>query len=215
MWHHVSKILRIDYPDPERMRDVMRSKSLWQTHPKLRSFYKRTGRVVAYSQAHIETLNGIDRARSQLGLPARKRQSAQLLNDLFDSTQATGDLTVVYNEDDGVLDWTGVMKSVRQDCVEKGAVFRSEQVLRMDTDMSGKIYAVITSTESIDTGRAEIILAAGPWIMQLLEASSIQPPPPSRVPTATKIFSFPLELSSEQWHRYGKLPVHSEIGAGT
>ncbi len=211
----VSKILRIDYPDPERMKEVMRSKSLWENDPVFNDYYKRTGRVVAYSKAHVETLLGIDFARSQLGLPPRIRQRAQLLEELYHSAQVTSDMTVVYNEDDGVVDWTGAMKSVKEDCLKKGGRFRDDRVVRMEVNRSGKVQTVVTSTGSINTENTEIILAAGPWIMQILEASSIQQPPPSRAPTATGIFSFSIELDGEQWKRYGDLPVKSDVGVGT
>ncbi len=134
----VSKILRIDYPGPERMKEVIRSKSLWENDPVFNGYYKRTGRVVTYSKAHIETLLGIDLARSQLGLPPRVRQRVQLLVDLFHSAQATSDLAVVYNEDDGVVDWTGAMKSVKEDCLRKGAKFRDDRVVRMEVNPSWK-----------------------------------------------------------------------------
>jgi len=156
----VSKILRIDYPDPERMKEVMRSNSLWKNDSVFNGYYKRTGRVVAYSKVHIETLLGIDLARSQLGLPPRKRQRAQLLEDLFHSAQVASDLTVVHNEDDGVVDWTGAMKSVKEDCLRKGGKFRNDRVIRMEVNTTGKVQAIVTSTESINTENTEIILIA-------------------------------------------------------
>jgi len=210
----VSKILRTDYPDPVRMKEVMESKILWDNDPVLSGFFKQTGRVVTYSNARIETMIGIDRARSQLNLPPRKRQAAQLLKELFGSVQDTQNLAIVYNDDDGVVDWTGAMKSVREDCVKNGGRFRDDRVVRMEVDMSGKIRAVVTPRESIDTERTEVILAAGPWIMSLLEVSSIQQPPASRAPIATGIFSFSIGLSNEQWMKYSVLPVISEIGVG-
>lgn len=84
----------------------------------------------------------------------------------------------------------------------------------MEVGTSGKVQTVVTSTESIDTEGTEVILAAGPWIMQLLEASSIQQPPTSSAPVATGIFSFSLELSPGQWRKYRDLPVISHIGVG-
>lgn len=211
----VSKILRIDYSDPERMKEVMKSKISWENDPVFNGYYKRTGRVVTYPEAHVETLLGIDLARSQLRLPPRIRQRAQLLEELYHSAQVTSGVTVVYNEDDGVVDWTGVMKSVKEDCLKKGGRFRDDRVVRMEVNGSGKVQTVVTSTGSINTENTEVILAAGPWIMQLLEASSIQQPPPSRAPIATGIFSFSIELDNEQWKRCGDLPVKSDIGVGT
>jgi len=47
-------------------------------------------------------------------------------------------LAVVYNEDDGVVDWTGAMKSVKEDCLRKGAKFRDDRVVRMEVNLSWK-----------------------------------------------------------------------------
>ena len=211
----VSKIIRIDYPDPERIKEAMRSKSLWECDPVFKPFYIRTGRVVAYPEAQIQTLIEIERARLRLGLPARKRESSQLRNGLFSSTHFPENMVVVHNKDDGVVDWTGVMNSVKEDCLKNGVVFQQDEVLRIESDTSGRVKSVVTSTGSIDTKETEVILAAGPWIMQLLETSSMRAPPTSRAPIATGIFSFSLELNIEQWTKYKDLPVNSEIGVGT
>ena len=210
----VSKILRIDYPDAQRMRDVIRSKHSWTSESVFQPFLYRTGRVVAYPPASIDTLDGIDRARSDLNLPVRERQTIALLKDRFATQYVQQDLSVVENDDDSILDWDGVMESVKQDCIQKGAKFREDTVLRMDVDGSGRVSAIVTSRESIDTSNSEVILAAGPWIMPLLEASSIKQPPPSRSPVATGIFSYTLELSLDQWEKYRTLPAISEIGVG-
>jgi len=210
----VSKILRIDYPDVQRMRDVIRSKDSWAGESVFHPFYHRTGRIVAYSHASIDTLDGIDHARSELCLPVRDRQTIGLIKDIFASKDVKGDLVVVENKDDGILDWTGAIESLKQDCVGKGARFRDDKVLRMDVDGNGRVKVIVTSKESIDTSKSEIILAAGPWIMPILDASSIEQPPPSRSPIATGIFSFTLELDFDQWEKYRRLPVFSEIGVG-
>jgi len=211
----VSKFFRVDYTDPDRMREVMRSKASWENDDLFKPFFKRTGRVVAYSPAQAGTLTGINHARSQLGLFPRKRQTIQLLEDLFDSTQLSQDFTVVYNEDDGVVDWTGVMKSLKEHCIEKGARFRDDQVIQLKLNTSGRVDTVLTSTTSVDTAQSEIILAAGPWIMQMLQASSIEQPPVSRAPIATGVFAFSLQLATEQWRKYENLPPLSQIGVGT
>ncbi len=50
---------------------------------------------------------------------------------------------------------------MREDCVKKRGIFRDYPVVRMAVDKSGKVQAVVTSMESIDTEETEIILAAG------------------------------------------------------
>ena len=210
----VSKILRVDYPGAQRMRDAIRSRDSWTSESVFQSFYHPTGRIVAYSQASIDTLDGIDHARSELCLPVRERQTIELMKDRFASEDVKKDLVVVENEDDAIVDWTGAMESLKQDCVEKGAKFRDDTVLRMDMDGDGRVQVIVTSKGSIDALNSEIILAAGPWIMPILEASSIEQPPPSRCPIATGIFSFTLELDFDQWEKYRRLPMFSEIGVG-
>ena len=210
----VSKIMRIDYPTTQRMKDVIRSKHSWENDGVFQPFYYCTGRVVAYSPASIDTLNGIDRARSELGFPVRERHSTTLLKDIYSAADAQKDLSVVNNNDDAVLDWTGVIESVRQDCVKKGARFRNDTVLRMEADKSGRIQVIKTSKDCIDTSHGDVVLATGPWIMPMLEASSIELPSPSRSPIATGIFSFTLELSLDQWNKYRSLPAFSQIGVG-
>ena len=208
----VSKFFRIDYTDPERMKLVMQSEALWEKHNLFKSFLHRTGRIVAYPPAQLGTLTGIQRARSQLDLPARKQETARLLEDVFESSRISEKLDVVYNEEDGVVDWDRVMKSLKEDCINKGGKFREDRVLQLESGKGGMIDAVVTVDNSIDAGQADIILAAGPWIMQLLEASSIQQPPRSRAPIATGLFAIHVEMTTQQWIQYHELPRLCEIG---
>ena len=150
------------------MRDVIRSKDSWASESVFQSFYRRTGRLVAYSQASIDTLDGIDYARSELCLPVRDHQTIELMKDRFASKDVKKVLAVVENDDNGISDWTGAMESLKQDCVENGARFRDDLVLRMDMVGNGRVQVIVTSKESIDTSNSEIILAAGPWIMPIL-----------------------------------------------
>ena len=85
----VSKFFRINYIDPERMREVIRSQALWEHDNIFSPFLTCTGRVVAYSAAHSSTLARINQARAELGLPARVNETAQLLQDWFGSTHIT------------------------------------------------------------------------------------------------------------------------------
>lgn len=208
----ISKFFRVDYTDPERMKLVLKSKNLWENDDLFKPFFHRTGRIVAYPPARVDTLTGIDRARSGLSLPARKHESARLLEDIFESTPISQQLEVVHNEDDGVVDWNRVMKGLKQECMNTGGKFQEGRVLHLDPNTGGMIDAVVTSEGSVDAAQTDIILAAGPWIMQLLEASSIQQPPLSRAPIATGIFAFHLGLTTQQWVKYHNLPRFSEIG---
>lgn len=98
---------------------------------------------------------------------------------------------------------------------EEEAMFRDTRVINMEVNLNGKVGAVVTPTGSFETEEMEVILAAGPWIMPLLDASSVQQPPVSRAPVATGIFAFRLELTTEQWEKYSGLPRLSQIGVGT
>lgn len=190
--------MQIDYPDSEQMKEIIRSKSFWENNPVFKPFYKRTGRVVIYSETHIDTLIGIDCAQSQFSLPTQKRHTVQLLHDLFNSTQLTQDSTMVYNEDDGIVNWTEVMKRMKDDCIKREEIFCDDWVVLMKVGTGERVQAVVTSTGQIDTECTEIILATKSWIMQLLEASFIQQPPASRMPIVIRIFSFSLVLNTEQ-----------------
>ncbi len=147
-----------------------------------------------------------------MGLPARKHESAKYLEELFGSTPISQQLEVVYNEDDGVIYLDMAMGSMKELCYEKGARFETGRALRLDSNGEGKIETVVTVDQSIDTTETGIIVAAGPWIMQLLETSHIPQPPLSRAPIASGIFAISVALTTKQWIEYHDLPRVCEIG---
>ena len=215
----ISKFVGIDYMDPDRIKFVMKSKSLWKHDQFFKPFFHPTGRIVAYPPSQLFTLNGIDRARLELGLPARKHQSAEFLERWYNSTPTSEYLEVVHNEDDGIVDWDGVMNKMKQDCIDMGGKFEENRVLRLESDQEGVIHTIVMSSNSfmssdtyLDTRQTDIILAVGPWMMQLLQDSNIHQPPLSRQPIATGIFVFQLTMSDEQWAHYSRLPPYCEIG---
>lgn len=67
-----------------------------------------------------------------------KREISQLLINLFNLTDISKEFHVVYNKDDGLVDWTGVMKSLNEDCVKEGGRFRNNCVIQMNVGTSGK-----------------------------------------------------------------------------
>ena len=69
-------------------------------------------------------------------------------------------------------------------------------MIQMNGNTQGRINAVVTTTDSIDIVDTDDILAVGPWIMQLLEVSSIQQSPIGRAPVAAEIYAFSLALTS-------------------
>ena len=211
----VSKIFWVDDMDPERMKIAMRSKTLWEDHDFFKQYFHRTGLIAAYPPNRVSRLTGVDRARSELRLPARKRESAELLGKVFQSAPVSQQLEVVQNEDDGVIDWTRAMEDMKQECINMGGAFRDDRVLRLDVDKEGMIDAVVTPECSIDATQTDVILAVGPWIMQLLEASHIQQPPPPKAPIATGLFTFHLDMNPQQWVKYHGLPPFCEVGVCT
>lgn len=208
----ISKFCRVDYMDPERMKIAMKSKTLWEGDDFFRHFFHRTGRIVAYPPNQVFTLTGIDRARSNLNLPARKHESAELLEKVFNSAPVSQQLEVVQNEDDGVVDWNRVMRDMKQECINMGGKFQQVRVLQLHSDGKGMIDAVVTSRNAIDATQTDVILAAGPWIMQLHSASHARQPPTSRAPIATGVFAFYLDMDPQQWAKYHSLPPFCEIG---
>ena len=190
-----SKFLRIDYTNPERILAVLRSKALWEREDIFSPFFRRTGRIVIYPPDNIATLEGIDQARAQLGFSVRNRKPVRLVEDTFGSKRTAEDGEIIYNEDDGVIDWSGAMRRLKEDCIRRGGIFRKEMVTKIQPCSHGTISAVITTAGHINTEQAEVILAAGPWILPLLKDSSIVLPPASRAPIATGIFAFTLELT--------------------
>ena len=194
---------------------MMRSNSLWENDSVFNDYYKCTDCVVAYSKVHIKTLLDINLAQSQLSLSSWKRQRAQLLKDLFHLTQVASNLTVVYNEDDDVVNWIETMKSVKENCLRKKEKFWNDRVIRMKVNTTEKVQAIVTSTEFINIENIKIILVAELWIMQLLEVSFIQQSLTSRTSIVIEIFSFSIEMNNEQWKRYNNLSVKSDIDIDT
>lgn len=207
----ISKFCRVDYMDPERMKIAIKSKTLWEDDDFFKRFFHRTGRIVAYPPNQVFTLTNINRARSNLYLPARKHESADLLERVFKSAPVSQQLEVVHNEDDGVVDWDRVMKDMKQECINMGGKFQETRVLRLHSD-EGIIDTVVTSGDAINATQTDVILAAGPWIMQLLDFSYFRQPPIARAPIATGIFAFHLDMDLQQWARYHGLPPFCEIG---
>lgn len=210
----ISKIFRIDHADPDRMKLVRKSKTLWEKDDLFNPFFYHTGYIVAYPPNQVDALNGIDRARSGLRLPARKHESAMMLQDIFESRPTSEALEVVYNEDDGVLDLNGVMEEMKEECIDMGGNFQEGHALHLNLNGEGTIDAVVTPDHLIDTAQTDVILT-GPWIMQLLEASHIRQPPLSRAPIASGTFAFSLEMIPEVWAKYHALPRFCEIGVCT
>jgi hypothetical protein len=69
-----------------------------------------------------------------------------------------------------------------------------------------------TSGAPIDARDMDIILAVGPWTIEVLGSSGIEFPPKDRIPTPTGLFAFQLRLDDDQVQYFKKKPVFSHIG---
>lgn len=66
--------------------------------------------------------------------------------------------------------------------------------------------------ETLDTTDVKIILAAGPWVMTILDRSGIDGPPAGL--SLTAILAFHLAIDDEQHSFYSAKPIFSHIGTG-
>lgn len=103
---------------------------------------------------------------------------------------------MVQNEDDGVVDGNRVMREMKKAYINMGGNFQETRVLHLHSDEKGMIDAVETSGDAINATQTDFILAAGPWIMQLIEASHVRQPPNPRAPLGTGVFAFHLDMDS-------------------
>lgn len=103
------------------------------------------------------------------------------------------------NDDDGVVDGNRVMSKMKKACINMGGEYQETRVLHLHSDEKGMIDAVVTSGDAINATQTDVILAAGPWIMQLIEASHVRQPPNPSAPLGTNIFAFHLDMDPQQW----------------
>jgi glycine/D-amino acid oxidase-like deaminating enzyme len=217
--HDVAKIIRTDYDNIQRMKEAICAQRLWTDDERFKPFYHPVGRIVAYDKAAISILNGIDKARSQLGKERRIRYDRAILEEFYGTTNALDDLTFVFNEDDGIVEWAGCMRG-RKEAIEKRCrENEGSNILdaRVETLMheGRRITAVVLANgESIETGDTKVTLAAGPWIVELLDKSGIEQPPDWRMPIATGLFAFTLQLSEDQVTFFKGKPSFSHVGHG-
>lgn len=215
----ISKIIRVDYTSARRMKEAIRAQEHWMNDDRFNQFYLPVGRIVAYDEMRLQTLDEIDQTRLHMGRHKRERLDGSILAKIFGSTGALSKLTFVHNEDDGLVEWEGCMQamrdSVRERCREnKESVFLETQV--QDLVHCGERITAVTLADDRRIGVADkkVILAAGPWITEILERSSIERPPHSRIPIATGVFAFILQLNEEQTLFFKGKPALSQIGYG-
>jgi glycine/D-amino acid oxidase-like deaminating enzyme len=209
----ISKIVRIDYAEKERIEEASRAQHHWMNDEQFKTFYQPVGRIVAYEDGD-GTLAGIDAARSELQLPRRERWDINILNKYYGHTRASANLHYIWNEDDGLVEWKGCMEALRSYIHQhKATRIVHGQAERLYHD-AGRIRTISVDGRSIDVNDAQVILAAGPWISEMMDQSEISQPPSLRVPVATGVFACFVQLDEEQRQFFRGKPAFSHIGYG-
>jgi hypothetical protein len=214
----ISKIVRVDYSNVERMTEAVEAQKQWSNDPKFSRYQRRIGRVVIYEQGDTAAAQKINGVREELGLPRRELGDSTLMRDTFGSTTAPESLTYVSAPDDSIVDWGPCISDARERakdaCVSSGGTFHESGVARLVKDGSRITSLVLENGETIEAGSAQIVLAAGPWFAQTLDPSGIPLPPNGRIPVATGLFSYHVRLNEEQAEFFKDKPMISHKGKG-
>lgn len=207
----IAKISRIDYPGLVRMKEAQAAHELWTTDNFYKKFCTKVGRVVAYDFENSATLTMINENRQRCNLEQRQTLDKESFTEAFGGVQ-TSDLVYVYNDDDALIDWTSVMKSLHSAVESETAA-----PVRRLIPGTNRVDAVVIDhpvhgEEILNTTNVKIILAAGPWIMTILDRSGIDGPPAGL--SLTALLAFHLALDDEQHSFYSTKPIFSHIGTG-
>ena len=207
----IAKISRTDYAGLLRMKEAQAAHKLWTTDKFYRRFCAEVGRVVAYDFENSPTLRMINENRQRYNLEQRETLGPQSFTEAFGGVQ-TSDLEYVYNNDDALIDWASVMKSLHS-AVEA----ETAPPVRRLIPGPNRVDAVIVDhpvcgEETYDTKNVKIILAAGPWAMTILDRSGINGPPAGL--SLTALLAFHLAIDDEQYAFYSAKPIFSHIGTG-
>ena len=207
----IAKISRTDYPGMVRMKEAQAAHEAWTTDNFYKVFCTKVGRVVAYDFENSATLRKINENRQRCNLERREILDARSFTEAFGGVQTSG-LAYVYNDDDALIDWASVMKSLHS-AVESETAAPVRRLIpgpnRVDAVV---IDHPVYGEEMFDTTNVKIILAAGPWAMTLLDHSGIDGPPAGL--SLTALLAFHLAIDDEQYAFYSAKPIFSHIGTG-
>ena len=107
------------------------------------------------------------------------------------------------------------MRAMREDVEKRKDLTIWETQVQELVHNRRRIIAVnLANNTRIETVDRNIILAAGPWISEVLDRSGIEQPPEPRAPVATGIFAFILQLQEDQIESFRGKPSFSHIGYG-
>jgi glycine/D-amino acid oxidase-like deaminating enzyme len=201
------------------LKEAIYAQQQWKTTNRSKPFYRPVGRIVAYDEPDLPTLDGIDSARSQLGLEIRVRSDKAILERFYGNIETSTNLTFVWNEDDGLVDWRSCMQAltteIEEYCKKNKASSLREAFAQTLVHEANQINTIcLDDGEEIDATGAEVIVAAGPWIAELLERSGIEQAPISGTPVATGVFAFTLQLNEDQTQFFMGKPAFSHVGYG-
>ncbi|KAK4040369.1 hypothetical protein C8A01DRAFT_15738 [Parachaetomium inaequale] len=213
----ISKIVRIDYNNPKRMEEALGAQREWNS-TSFSKFQNEIGRVVIYEDDDLATLEKINNAREEHGLPRRQTGDGTLMQKHFGTGMAPESLTCVFASDDSIVDWETCMADARERakkaCTESSGTFYESGVATIVKDGAHITALQLENGEMIEARGAQVVLAVGPWLAQVLAASDITLPPNGRTPVATGLFSYAVQLDDEQAESLRNKPMVSHNGKG-
>ncbi|KAL2144205.1 hypothetical protein VTI28DRAFT_9496 [Corynascus sepedonium] len=211
----ISKIVRVDYNNSERMTEAVEAQRQWNSN-KFSQLKRSIGRIVIYEEDDLVTLQKINNAREGHGLQKRQQGDSKLMRDTFGTTTTPESLTYVFAWDDSIVDWETCMLDARarakEACTDSGGTFYESGVATLIKDEARITALILKNGEKIEAGNAQIVLAVGPWLAQVLTESGIPLPPKGRSPVATGLFSYAVQLNEEQAKEFGNRPMVSHSG---
>jgi len=210
-----SKIVRVDYPTSERMTEAVETQEQWNNSD-FSKFQRKIGRIMIFEPDDTPRLEKINKARDELGLERRQPGDSTLMRDAFGKTVTPEPLTYVLAPDDSIVDWKACMCDARERakkaCMDSGGIFYESGVATIVKDGAHITALILEDGERIEAKGAQIVLAVGPWLAQVLAASEITLPPNGRTPVATGLFSYAVQLNDEQVKLCRNKPMVSHNG---
>ncbi|MCJ1311447.1 hypothetical protein MMC25_005118 [Agyrium rufum] len=224
------KIIRDDYGNAKRMRQAIKVHQLWKDDLFFKRYYHPTGRVLMHHTPAFSRLKEIDESRSELGLPTRPRFDVKTVVEEFGSGSEKrdnalrfmqgvmsrcdeDDIIYSYNEDDGVVEWDKFMAELRQDLIQQGCKIQKAEVQKLVVH-EGVVKSIqLVDEDALDVRDRRVFLAAGAWTTKILAQSDLRLPQPERIPEATGLFIFLLELDDSQQTAVAGTPAFSVYGA--
>lgn len=200
-----AKIYRPDYPTEAPMRLAIRAGEAWVTKPYVQ-YITLVARINIYDKKDIKILDSLDRTRIAVGRQPRERLNGEVLKKYYGGDHH--DVVCTYNTDDGLIDLNRYMTETRE-LVKKRCTVVQKRVKELIHRGPLVVQVNYDDGSSLDTSKMVVVLAAGPWICEILSRSGIELP--VGTPQPVGIFAFELELTEIS---KGDLPIVSHYGRG-